>query len=122
MVINPVITQTAISQPAEPTFLVISALTIKIPEPIIEPATIIVESNKPNDCLKEAFCSAMNYRLGFKISNSGHFIMQLKQNVLRLREDVLCLANRLFLLRFIMLVQFFYHFSRDIINRIFIIE
>ncbi len=78
MVMNPVMIQTAISHPAEPTFLVISALTIKIPEPIIDPATIIVESNRPNDCLKEVGCSAMDSwfgarenpgRTGFKINN-----------------------------------------------------
>ena len=46
------INQTAISQPAEPTLRIISALTINIPEPIIEPATIIVASNRLKDCLK----------------------------------------------------------------------
>jgi hypothetical protein len=50
---NPVSSQTAISHPALPVFLVISALTIKIPEPIIEPATIIVPSNSPKVGLKE---------------------------------------------------------------------
>lgn len=52
---KPVIIHTAMSQPALPTFLVMSALTIKIPEPIIEPATIMVPSNKPNEGLKETF-------------------------------------------------------------------
>ena len=42
------------SHPALPKFLVISALTIKIPDPIIDPATIIVASNKPKEGLKEA--------------------------------------------------------------------
>ena len=51
-VIKPVISQTATSQPAEPTLRVISALTIKIPEPIMLPATIMVESSNPNDGLK----------------------------------------------------------------------
>jgi hypothetical protein len=53
MVITPVIAQTIINQPALPTFLTISALTIKIPEPIIEPATTIVASNNPKLGLKE---------------------------------------------------------------------
>src|SRR5205814_10310390 len=56
MVINPVITQKAINHPALPTFLVMSALTIKMPEPIIEPATTIVASTKPSDCLNEVAC------------------------------------------------------------------
>jgi hypothetical protein len=43
--------QTATNQPAEPTLRVISALTIKIPEPIILPATIIVASSNPRDGL-----------------------------------------------------------------------
>jgi hypothetical protein len=54
-----VITQTAISQPALPTFLVISALTMKIPDPIMEPATIMVPSNKLNVGLKPVCCSAI---------------------------------------------------------------
>jgi hypothetical protein len=49
-----------------------SALTIKIPEPIMDPATIIVPSNKPSVGLKEV-CSAMEMGLVFKISNSLHF-------------------------------------------------
>jgi len=52
-VINPVISHTKISQPALPTFRVISALTIKIPDPIMEPATIMVPSSSPRDGLKE---------------------------------------------------------------------
>src|SRR4051812_17697825 len=50
---NPVITHTKINQPALPTLRVISALTIKIPEPIMEPATIIVASSNPNDRLND---------------------------------------------------------------------
>ena len=42
---KPVNNQTATNHPADPTFLVISALTIKIPDPIILPATIMVASN-----------------------------------------------------------------------------
>jgi len=36
---------------------VISELTIKIPEPIIDPATIIVASTKLRDGLKDEACS-----------------------------------------------------------------
>jgi hypothetical protein len=43
-----VISQTTISQPALPTVRVISALTIKIPEPIMDPATIKVPSSRPS--------------------------------------------------------------------------
>src|SRR4051812_28095636 len=39
--------QTASSQPAELTCRAMSAETMNIPEPIIEPATIMVESSKP---------------------------------------------------------------------------
>ena len=59
MVINPVISHTASSHPALPTLRVMSALTINIPEPIMEPATIIVASINVRDCLKEVCCSAM---------------------------------------------------------------
>src|SRR5690606_2357566 len=48
---KPVISQTIISHPALPVFRAISALTIKIPEPIILPATNMVASIKPNDDL-----------------------------------------------------------------------
>jgi hypothetical protein len=46
MVMNPVMSHTASSQPALPTLRTMSALTMKIPEPIIEPATIIVASRR----------------------------------------------------------------------------
>jgi hypothetical protein len=52
MVINPVMSHTAISHPALPTFLVISALTMNIPEPIMDPATIIVASSRERLGLK----------------------------------------------------------------------
>src|SRR5262249_60374996 len=44
---RPVINHTTRSQPGAPTCLEISAGTMKMPVPIIEPATIIVESSKP---------------------------------------------------------------------------
>ena len=44
-----------------------SALTIKMPEPIIDPATIIVASNKPNVGLNELFVSVIvSYKLNKK--------------------------------------------------------
>jgi hypothetical protein len=49
---NPVISHTNMSHPAPPTFLTISALTMKIPEPIMDPATIIVASINPSVGLK----------------------------------------------------------------------
>ena len=52
-VMTPAINQTSKRSPAEPTERAISELTIKIPDPIIEPITIIVESNNPSSCLKE---------------------------------------------------------------------
>ena len=48
MVIKPVISHAVINQPALPTYLVISLLTMNIPEPIIPPATIIVASKAPS--------------------------------------------------------------------------
>src|SRR6476660_1069916 len=45
-------THTAISHPELPTFRVISALTIKIPDPIMLPATTMVASNRVRDGLK----------------------------------------------------------------------
>ena len=47
MVSTPVITQATSKPPAEPVCREISADTIKIPEPIIDPTTIMVESNNP---------------------------------------------------------------------------
>ncbi len=59
MVIKPVITHTKMSQPALPTLRVISALTIKMPEPIMDPATIIVPSSNPREGLKWGVVSAI---------------------------------------------------------------
>src|SRR5690606_9538560 len=42
-----VTSQTAISRPGEPTWRAISAETMKMPEPIIEPITIVVASRRP---------------------------------------------------------------------------
>src|SRR5688572_4249595 len=56
MVMKPVMSHTAINHPALPTFRTISALTINIPEPIIDPATIMVASIKPRERLKVVSC------------------------------------------------------------------
>src|SRR5215203_1981683 len=79
-VIKPVITQAAINQPAEPRSFNISALTINIPEPIIDPATIIVASNNPRERLKDL--SSCIASLGVKISSAmvDSFAFQDKQN------------------------------------------
>jgi hypothetical protein len=54
---NPVNNHTATNQPADPTFLVMSALTINIPDPIMLPATIIVASNADKLGLNSVFVS-----------------------------------------------------------------
>ena len=56
MVSSPVTTQTISSQPAEPTWRAISAGTMKMPEPIIEPATIMVESSSPSSRTNPVVC------------------------------------------------------------------
>ncbi len=56
IVSTPVTAQTTSSQPEEPTSRAMSAETMKMPEPIIEPATSIVESSKPSPLTN--FCSA----------------------------------------------------------------
>src|SRR5689334_18515265 len=58
---KPVINQAAISHPADPKSFSMSAETIKIPEPIIDPATIIVASHKPSTGLN--FVSLMKSTL-----------------------------------------------------------
>src|SRR5262245_41484543 len=59
MTVNkPVITHATSSQPGEPTCRDISLETIKMPEPIIEPATIIVESSSPSPRTKPACLSS----------------------------------------------------------------
>src|SRR5439155_21920556 len=47
IVSTPVTAQTTSSQPDEPTNRAMSAETMKTPEPIIEPATSMVESSNP---------------------------------------------------------------------------
>ena len=50
MVINPVRIHRTIIHAAEPISRIIGAVTMKIPEPIIDPATNKVASNSPSDC------------------------------------------------------------------------
>jgi hypothetical protein len=45
---RPVMIHTTNSHPGEPTWRAMSAETMKMPEPIIDPATIIVESSSPS--------------------------------------------------------------------------
>jgi hypothetical protein len=47
MVSTPAIAQAAISQPGEPTRRADSAEVMKMPEPIIDPTTIMLASSKP---------------------------------------------------------------------------
>ena len=51
------VTQAAISQPALPTSFSMSALTMNMPEPIIDPATTMVASSKLREGLKAVFSS-----------------------------------------------------------------
>ena len=54
MVRIPVISQVSISQPGAPNVRDMSALTIKIPEPIMDPMTKAVESNRFRLFLRES--------------------------------------------------------------------
>src|ERR1700676_257914 len=45
---RPVITHAASNPPVDPALRAMSAETMKMPEPIIDPTTIVVESNKPS--------------------------------------------------------------------------
>src|SRR6185369_7030421 len=55
----PVITQEASNQPGLPTLRDISADTMKMPEPIIDPATSMVESNSPRVRVSSLFTACM---------------------------------------------------------------
>src|SRR5580698_5984431 len=72
MVIKPVISQTKSNQPALPTFRVISALTMKIPDPIMDPATIMVPSSKPSDGLKWVVVLVVS-AIGLKITEKWQY-------------------------------------------------
>ena len=51
------ITHAASNQPGEPSVRDMSAETIKMPEPIIDPITIIVESYKPRPRVNSVSCA-----------------------------------------------------------------
>jgi hypothetical protein len=62
MVIIPVISHTIINHPGEPTLLAISALTMKIPEPIMGPATNEIPSKRFIRFLRRLFSSGIYYK------------------------------------------------------------
>ena len=66
---TPVKAHTNNTQPPPPTVLEISALTIKMPEPIIDPITSIVESNRPKCLLNSVDCCAEDWDI------SIHYLM-----------------------------------------------
>src|SRR4051812_23047508 len=70
-VISPVRTQTPSSQPDEPTSRAISAETMKMPEPIMAPATSMVASNSPSRFWKPASTSAAGVRAVMLMGGSG---------------------------------------------------
>ena len=57
----PVMIQEASSQPGLPTLRDISADTIKMPDPIIDPATSMVESNSPRLRVSSLFAVCMGF-------------------------------------------------------------
>src|SRR3954470_8586970 len=57
MVMVPASTHATSNHPGEPTRRDDSADTIKIPDPIMEPTTIIVASTKPSDRVRAGRCS-----------------------------------------------------------------
>src|SRR6476619_2150047 len=66
----PVIAHTTSSHPADPTNRPISAETMKTPDPIIDPATSMVESSKPS-CLtnpSDVVCSSFTSLWDFESS------------------------------------------------------
>src|ERR1700710_1119351 len=76
---NPVISHTTMSQPALPTLRVISALTIKIPEQIMLPATPMVASKRPSVGLKWLVVLIKNpaFDSGMKIINMSEVLFLL---------------------------------------------
>ncbi len=61
---TPVMSQTTSSRPGEPTVRAMSALTMKMPEPIMAPMTIIMASNKRHLALEAAGCGFGDGRHG----------------------------------------------------------
>ena len=58
IVSTPVIPQATSSHAGDPTSRLIAAETIKMPDPIMEPATIMVESNSPSPRTKPVALSS----------------------------------------------------------------
>ena len=65
-------TQVTSSQPAEPTWRAMSAETMKIPEPIIDPATSIVESRSPSSRADKSF--ALGFGGGYARGESAAYL------------------------------------------------
>ena len=61
MVSNPVTNHSTNNHPAEPRSRAIAEVTIKIPEPIMEPATILVASINPNERFNSCLVSDIVY-------------------------------------------------------------
>src|SRR5438876_661238 len=61
------------SQPGEPTCRDISAETRKMPEPIIEPATIVVESSSPRPRMNPVFLSSTAMAASAILSSSESY-------------------------------------------------
>ena len=72
---RPVTSQTRSNQPGAPTCRAMIEETIKMPEPIIDPATSMVESSKPSP--RTNFCSAAGSKV---VSNADIRIARLAQS------------------------------------------
>jgi len=69
----PVTAQATSSQPALPTCRAMSAETMKIPDPIIDPTTTIVESNRPRPRLNSRSVTGWTAGCAFLVGSSiGH--------------------------------------------------
>src|SRR6266853_1693441 len=71
-------TQAASSPPVEPVCRAISADTMKIPDPIIDPTTIIVESNRPRPRTNpdDSVCAAASVTTEDLKSDIGHSLFR----------------------------------------------
>ena len=74
MVSRPVMTQDISSHPALPSCRDISAATMKMPEPIIEPATIMVESKRPRLRFSSLESSRISHR--YQSNEIGQFMQR----------------------------------------------
>ena len=76
MVIVAVTSQAAISNAGDPTFRLMSAGTIKIPDPIIEPTTMAVALKRPSPCTRfvaagDAGFWAVGLLMGTSVCSTG---------------------------------------------------